>query len=122
VIAFVYHERLTKEIEKFAQKHQTVQAGFAAFELLCQTQFNPENPKQIIAPSKLHRVNQGGVTTLWKVELVLPKSGLRPNQFPRVWFAVEGSTIAFLCIATHVDNYDDNTMNNVALARMSDLF
>ncbi len=54
--------------------------------------------------------------------MVVPKAGLRPNQYPRVWFAVKGSIIAFLCIATHIDNYDDETMNRRALERVADMF
>lgn len=32
------------------------------------------------------------------------------------------AVIAFLCIGTHVDNYNDEEMNRLALLRLSDLF
>jgi hypothetical protein len=67
-------------------------------------------------------VSQTAVWTLWKVELVLPKSGLRPNQFPRMWFAVKGAEIALLVIASHMDNYRDNDMDELALSRVNDFF
>ena len=59
---------------------------------------------------------------MWKIELVIPKSGLRPNQYPRMWFAVKGFNIVFLCIATHIDNYNDKEMNKIALSRVTDIF
>jgi hypothetical protein len=85
-------------------------------------QFNPINPKQIIAPAKLHRILQNETWAIWKIELVVPNSGLRPNQFPRMWFAVKGSVIALLCIATHVDNYDDGERTRLAKERITDIF
>ena len=60
--------------------------------------------------------------SIWKVELVIPKSNLRPNQFPRMWFCVQGNKIAFLCIATHIDNYNDNNLDNIAKERLNDIF
>jgi hypothetical protein len=59
---------------------------------------------------------------MWKVELVIPDSGLRPNQYPRMWFAVKGAIIAFLCISTHIDNYKDDEINQLAFSRITDLF
>jgi len=73
-------------------------------------------------PAKLHRITQNDVWTLWKVELVVPKSGLRPNQYPRLWFAVKGVNIAFLCIGSHIDNYRDGDMDRLALSRLGDIF
>jgi len=46
---------------------------------------------------------------------------LRPNQFPRVWFALQPSLISFLAIRSHVDNYDDNTVNGQAEERFDEL-
>jgi hypothetical protein len=77
--------------------------------------------QQVIAPAKLHRVTDNGIWTLWKVELVIPNSGLRPNQWPRLWFVVKGEVIALLCVASHVDNYDDEDVNRRAISRAQDL-
>jgi hypothetical protein len=76
----------------------------------------------VIAPAKLHRISQNAVWTIWKVELVIPKSNLRPNQFPRMWFAVKGAEIALLAIATHIDNYYDKDTDDLALSRINDIF
>jgi hypothetical protein len=87
---------------------------------LCEVQFSPITPQQVIAPAKLHRLKQNDLWSLWKIEMVVP--GLRPNQFPRVWFAVKGSNIVFLCIVTHIDNYDDNQVTKTATERVTDIF
>jgi len=122
MIEFLYHDGLQREIAALERRFRQLRDGFQRFELLCQVQFNPTDPKQIIAPAKLHRITQNDVWTMWKVELVVPKAGLRPNQYPRVWFAVRGAVIVFLCIGTHMDNYNDLAMDRLALSRLTDVF
>jgi hypothetical protein len=122
MIEFIYHDGTKKEIAAVERRFPHLREGLTAFERLCEWQFNPTNPRQVIAPAKLHRLTQNNVWTMWKVELVVPKSGLRPNQYPRLWFAVKGAIIALLCLATHIDNYDDEKMNRLALSRVTDIF
>ncbi|MDO8584446.1 MAG: hypothetical protein Q7R83_04695 [bacterium] len=122
MIRFVYHPDLMKEIGKMVKKVRTVEESFKAFEKLCERQFDPENPQQCIAPAKLHRVTQNSTWTMWKTELVLVRSGLRPNQFPRLRFVVQGVNIGFLCMGTHVDNYQDGIMDRLAFDRVTDIF
>ena len=122
MIEFLYHNGIQKEIVALTRRFRTIREGLASFERLCEEQFNPTNPRQVIAPAKLHRVTQNNLWTLWKVELVIPNSGLRPNQWPRMWFVVKGAIIAFLCVSSHVDNYKDSKIDSLALSRISDLF
>ncbi|MFH1089545.1 MAG: hypothetical protein V1716_03930 [Candidatus Uhrbacteria bacterium] len=122
MIQFLYHDGIQKEIAVLERRFRTIRDGLVIFERLCERQFNPTDPRQVIAPAKLHRVLQTEIWVLWKVELVLPNSGLRPNQWPRMWFAIRGEIIAFLCLSLHVDNYDDEKMNCLAQSRVSDLF
>ena len=122
MIEFFYHDGIQKEIAKFERRFHNIREAFVIFERLCNRQFNPIKPEQIIAPAKLHRITQNDLWILWKIELVVPNSALRPNQYPRMWFAVKGASIAFLCMATHIDNYDNEKMNNLALSRVTDFF
>lgn len=122
MIEFFYHEGIQKEIAVFEVRFRTIREALTIFERLCNTQFNPTQPRQVIAPAKLHRVTQNDLWTLWKIELVVPNAGLRPNQYPRMWFVVKGASVAVLCLATHIDNYDDEKMNRAALSRVGDLF
>lgn len=123
MIAFRYHPDFEKEIAELEKRRfRHIRDSMIGFQKLCEFHFHPTNPEVRINPGKLHRIIQGEGGTLWKTELAVIKSGLRPNQYPRVWFAVSGATIAFLCLATHVDNYSDDAMNRLALSRMTDLF
>ena len=120
MIEFIDHPSFAKETAKLSKRFPFLSKALESFRMLCEFQFHPLNPQQRIAPAKLHRVTQNDLWSIWKIELAVP--GLRPNQSPRVWFAVKGSTISFLCIASHVDNYSDNKMNSVAMERVSDIF
>jgi len=122
MINFLYHDGIQKEIAALERRFRRIRDGMTAFERLCEVQFHPTDPKQVVAPAKLHRVTQNDIWTMWKIELVVPDSGLHPNQYPRMWFAVKGAIIAFLCISTHIDNYNDAEMDRLALLRITDLF
>ena len=122
MIEFLYHDGIQKEIAALERRFHTIRDGLSAFERLCEKQFHPTNPQQIIGPGKIHRVTQNDIWALWKIELVIPNSGLRPNQWPRMWFVVKGAIIAFLCISSHIDNHNDEEMRRVALSRVSDFF
>ena len=121
MIEFLYHDGIQKEIVAQERRFRRIRDGFLEH-LNVEAQFHPTNPRRVIAPAKLHRIRQNDIWTIWKVELVIPDSGLRPNQYPRVWFAVKGAIIAFLCISTHIDNYKDAEMDRLALSRITDLF
>lgn len=122
MIEFLYHDGIQKEIDALERRFRHIKEGLKAFERLCEVQFDPKDPKQVITPSKLHRISQNEIWTIWKVELVIPKSNLRPNQYPRMWFGVKGSIISFLCISTHIDNYDEHEIDSLALNRITDIF
>lgn len=122
MIQFLCHDGMQREIAAQERRFRNIKEGLSIFERLCERQFHPTDPKPAIGPGKLHRISQNDVWTLWKIELIIPKSGLRPNQFPRMWFVVKGGIIVFLCISSHIDNYNDEKMNQLALSRVSDFF
>ena len=122
MIDFICHPKFKKEIVNLSRRFRNLKEGIKSFQRLCEVQFHPVNPQRIIAPAKLHRITQNDIWSLWKIELVIPKSNLRPNQLPRMWFCVQGEKIGLLCIATHIDNYKDNNTNKVALERLTDIF
>ena len=122
MIEFRNHDNFEKEIAIFEQRFQNVRISLQGFQKLCEIHFHPMKPSPRISPGKLHRIIQNDVWILWKTELPIIKSGLRTNQYPRVWFAVKGATIVFLCMATHIDKYSDKKMNTLAQSRVTDLF
>lgn len=120
---FLFHDGFEKAIAALEKRRlRFIRKSLEGFQMLCEAHFHPTVPQPRIAPGKLHRVTQNEVWTVWKTELPVIHSGLRPNQYPRIWFVVCGGTVAFLCIASHSDNYNDEEMNHIALSRVSDFF
>ena len=123
MIEFRYHDGFEKEIAALERRRLPyIRESLSGFQRLCEIHFHPTNPERRINPGKLHRVTQNDVWTMWKIELAVIKSGLRPNQYPRIWFVVSGDKIAFLRISSHIDNYNDGEMDRVAISRAADLF
>jgi len=120
MLNFILHPCFEKEAASLKRRFPFFASGIESFKRICEVHFNPINPKQVIAPSKLHRVKCSESFTIWKIELAV--KNLRSNQFPRVWFAVRGATIAFLCVATHIDNHDNNAMDRKAEVLTSSFF
>lgn len=117
---FHFHDRFLKDAKNLQSKYVYFDSGLESLRLICEDQFHPINPTQRIAPGKLHRVFWCDTYVLWKVELVV--KGLKSNQFPRVWFAVRGADLVFLCAATHIDNYSDSELSQQAVNLVMDFF
>ena len=72
----------------------------------------------VIHPGKIHRISVDGDVSsreLWKVEVMV--HGQKPSLWPRLWFMLDGENIAFLAIASHKTNYDNNEMDRIAKKR-----
>ena len=119
---FLKHSGFTKEVKPIQKKHKSTSGGIESLELLLGQQFDPTNPVEVIGPAKINRISDSATVEIWKVEMAVPKSGLRPSQWPRVWFAVQGENIAFLEIALHIDGYDDSECERIARSRATDIF
>jgi hypothetical protein len=115
------HDEFIVELKKVCKKYPQVDDGIERIKLLLAKQFNSQLPEEVIAPGKIHRVRADTIWTIWKVEVLVPKSGLKPKQWPRMWFGVSGEAITLLVIATHMQNYDNNAMDALALRRMTDI-
>lgn len=105
MLDFVYHPHFEREAANLKRRFHCFEDGVESFKRICEIHFHPISPKQVIAPAKLHRVKCFENFVIWKIELAV--KNLRPNQFPRIWFAIHGATLVFLCTATHIDNYND---------------
>ncbi|MFA6536901.1 MAG: hypothetical protein WCT18_00705 [Patescibacteria group bacterium] len=112
MLNFIFHSQFQKDAESLKRRFPFFDSGLESFKKICQVHFDSINPRQVIAPGKLHRVKCLENFTIWKVELAI--KNLRANQFPRIWFLVKNDTINFLCIKTHIDNYDNNEIDRKA--------
>lgn len=123
---FQEHDSYQKELRSICKKQKqlsvAINNGLTKVKKLLAIQFDPLDPQVVIPPGKLHRVSGFQTWELWKVEVVLLGTTLRPNQWPRMWFAISGDKVVFLCIVAHMQNYDNNTVDNTATDRASDYF
>lgn len=117
------HDAYLKEFKALSKHIPSLQKDVERIERLLDAHFfNPQTKGEVIKPGKIHRIsveNDATSRELWKVEVMVP--GLRPNQWPRLWFMLDGETITFLAIASHVDNYDNNAMDRRAVDRYRDI-
>ncbi|MES2971953.1 MAG: hypothetical protein V4702_06560 [Patescibacteria group bacterium] len=123
---FHEHDNYQKELRAVGKKQKQLETsindGLVKVKKLLALQFDPTDPQISIPPGKLHRVSGFETWELWKVEVVLLKTTLRPNQWPRMWFAVSGDKVVMLCLALHSQNYDNNEIDRIAIDRASDFF
>jgi hypothetical protein len=123
MLAFLLHDGFESRIATLEKKRlRNIRISLEGFQRVCEFHFHPTAPQPRIAPGKIHRVTQNDIWTMWKTELPVIHSGLRPNQYPRIWFAQSGATIVFLCIGAHGDNHDDGEMDRLALERVAGMF
>ncbi|PIZ61915.1 hypothetical protein COY17_03395 [Candidatus Saccharibacteria bacterium CG_4_10_14_0_2_um_filter_52_9] len=123
---FHEHDSYQKELSSVCKKQKqltvAITDGLAKVKKLLKIHFDPLDPQVAIPPGKLHRVSGFEIWELWKVEVVLTGTALRPNQWPRMWFAVSGDQIVLLCIYSHAQDYDNNSVDATAIDRASDYF
>lgn len=116
MIQWQQHNSYLGEFKKIAKKQRGLEEGFIKLKKLLDVYFDPINPDtNVIASGKIHQIADYAEWGLWKVEVMIV--GLKPNLWPRVWFAVHGNTITFLAIKMHNSNYDDNEIEKIALER-----
>lgn len=119
MLSFIEHPVFDKEFEKFNSKYNSSDS-LKSLKMILTKQFNPEKPQLVIGPGKIHRVKACDNYDIWKVEMAV--KGLRKNQSPRIWFALSGVRLSFLTIQAHMDNYDNNGIDEIAVELASDIF
>lgn len=120
MVSWQSHNGFERDFKRLIKKQRGLDDGFTALKKLLSKQFDPNCPMTVIAPGKIHHVKtDDSGWEIWKVEMMV--KGLRPNQCPRVWFAVKGDTITFLVIGSHVDNYENNGMDALAEERYGEV-
>ena len=64
MIEFLFHDSFIRHFKRLSKTIRHLQEGLENFKRIAQMQFDPLNPKQIIAPAKLHRIQ---TTDLWSL-------------------------------------------------------
>ena len=118
-IHWLQHSAYQKELKALKKTFRTLEGDLEKVKKLLIAHFFIEATQgTVIHPGKIHRVSVDGDVSsreLWKVEVMV--HGQRPSLWPRLWFMIDGENIAFLVIASHKTNYDNNEMDRIAKKR-----
>mgnify|MGYP001570680048 CR=1 FL=1 len=120
MLDFFDHPSFERERAALTRRFSEFENATDNLKRLFEVQFHPTEPRLVIGPGKIHCLKNYGTYALWKVEMSV--KGLKNNQCPRVWFGVQGIKVAFLCVRTHIDNYDDNGVSDSAETRLNEIF
>lgn len=94
-----------------------------AFNLLSDL-FCPDTQEEPVKPGRfLHRITGNDAYEVWKFNVAVQGSRLKPGQWPRLWFGVmlQAKLIVPLVMARHKDyGSGDAEQENEALALMAD--
>lgn len=112
------HDSFIKELKRLKKTIRTIDKDVELVKKLLSIQFSKATNTPPIGRGKIHRITvldevSGG--ELWKVKVAT--ANLKPNLWARMWFAISGNRIILLAIASHKDNYDNNTMDRMAEQR-----
>lgn len=121
MIEFLLHAKFEAELKAlFKKQKNTGDIGFENLKNLLSRQFDSAKPELVIGNSKIHRLSEFsvGTSSLWKVEMNV--KGLRPSQWPRIWFLLNTDKIYFLLLATHQENYDNKFSTKEAASRATE--
>lgn len=106
----------------FVTKHTsgaTAEETFKNIERLLVKQFY----MKIISITPKHiGIAQGfsGFTVYW-LHLIIPNSNLSRTQMPKAYFYMSDSHITFLCLDSHIQNYRDSKLRQVAQKRLEEM-
>lgn len=123
MITWLRHSGFEKELKALKKTIRTADKDVEKVKKLLVAHFFVDQTRgTVIAPGKIHRVTVDNDVTgreLWKVEVITPNT--KPSLWPRLWFMIDGESIALLAIASHKTNYDNNELDRIAIRRYLDL-
>lgn len=119
-ICFSSHPSFDKEFSKFERKVPLAKLALKHLEKLLSVQFHLRTPQVVISKQNLRRVDKIG-RGVYVYKVFMAVRGLRRFQRPRIYFWLETNNICFLCMGTHIDNYNDAKLKKVAKKRIKEL-
>lgn len=120
-VEFDEHPSFEKEFKKFSKKYPNGSSAFRHLRTLLSIHFLPKNKNNPQFTLKvLHRV-EGIGTNVVVYKIIMATKGLKHGQSPRICFWLRGLYITFLCFGTHIDNYKDSELRELAKRRIREL-
>lgn len=120
-IEFDEHPSFTKDFGKLCKKYQQCTLAYRYLKTLLSLHFRPNNHNNPRFTLKvLHRLESIGPNIL-VYKVVMNTKGLSQGQAPRICFWIRGNLITFLCFGSHIDNYKDSELRDLAKQRIQQL-
>jgi hypothetical protein len=120
---FEHHPTFLAELESFVHKHGSISSSFQEainnLEKLLIVHFYRNSP--MFTPKHLGRAQGFRGFTIYWVHLVIPNINLSRTQFPKSYFYKTDGHISFLCLDSHISNYNDARLRKIAEKRLQDM-
>lgn len=122
-LVFKHHPKFIHELEDFINGHcpgrTTSDQTIEYIQNLLSKHFCLKSPS---FTSKHLGSAQGfeGYTVFW-LHLIIPNSGLTRTQNPKSYFYKTDSLLCFLCMDSHIENYKDDKLRNIAKERLNEM-
>jgi len=111
------------ELEEFIRKHCSGQSSseitLQLLENLLVKHFYYKQPQ--FTPKHLGPASGFYGYAVYFFHMIIPYSGLSKTQQPKCYLYKTDETISFLCLNSHVENYDDSKLRKIAKQRLAEI-
>lgn len=120
---FIHHPIFIQELSEFIEKHCGTSASqeetINGLEKLLITHFY----KRIISFTEKHLGTAQGFNgfSIYWLHMAIPNSGLSRTQMPKMYLYKQDGHISFLCLDSHIQNYKDSKLREVANKRLEEM-
>lgn len=122
-IEFHHHPRCIDELEKYLRKHcgskTALDDTIEKNQVLLYETLVKKNP--LIGPKHLGRAEGFGAYEVYWLKMAILSAGLSYKQFPKVYILKLDGVISFLCIDSHITNYQDAILRKLAKSRIEEI-
>lgn len=121
---FVHHSSFINELNEFITKHGNNEASseeaMSNFQRLLTIHFYMNLGPRFSAKHLGQAEGFGGYSVYW-FHMVVPNCKLSRTQFPKAYLYKNENHISFLCLNSHLQNYKDSKLRNVANQRLQEI-
>lgn len=118
---FYHHPDFEKELAKFIKKHCrnniTLDTVLRHFQNLLTSYFEHNKP---VFPN-LRRGEGFKGHEVYFHRFIVPNCNLGKTQHPKCYFYRQEDFISILCSGTHIENYKEHELRNIALIRLNEI-
>jgi len=120
---FQHHPNFIEELSEFIDKHcpgrTTAEQTIGYIQNLLTKHFYLKSP--MFTPKNIGLAQGFGGYEIYWLHLYIPNSGLSKTQNPKAYFYKTELSISFLCLDSHIENYKDSKLREIAKERLFDM-